>query len=214
MVGVFHAPDPPSAGDPPRRCVQATGGIRGVVAMAAANKGYRGYVTSRPFGGYVIPVPVQSLVLRDYCQRKGYVYVLPVNENSFPHSYLVLEGMIQNLSDFSGVLMCSMHMLPQLSARRRAIFGTILRQGGSVEGARAVFHRAREAGGRAVVFTSSMSVYGRIDAPVVPEDLAPVDVDSYGRSKSEGERLLRAAVDEGLGSALSIRLPGTVGRGS
>ncbi len=100
--------------------------------MAAAKKGYRGYVTSRPFGGYVIPVPVQSLVLRDYCQRKGYVYVLPVNENSFPHSYLVLEGMIQNLSDFSGVLMCSMHMLPQLSARRRAIFDTILRQGGSV----------------------------------------------------------------------------------
>ncbi len=84
----------------------------------------------------------------------------------------------------------------------------------NVEAARAVFDRAREAGARAVVFTSSMSVYGRIDAPVVTEDLAPVDVDSYGRSKSEGERLLRAAVDEGLGSALSIRLPGTVGRGS
>ena len=85
-----------------------------------ARKGYRGYVTSRPFGGYSIPVPVQGLVLRDYCQRKGLVYVLPVNENIFPHSYLVLEGMIRSLSDFEGMLMCSMHMLPQTAARRHA----------------------------------------------------------------------------------------------
>lgn len=100
--------------------------------MPEERNGYRGYVTSRPFGGYIIPVPVQSLVLRDYCQRKGYVYVLPVNENSFPHSYLVLEGMIQKLADFAGVLMCSMHMLPQRAARRRAIVDTILGQGCSL----------------------------------------------------------------------------------
>jgi sporadic carbohydrate cluster protein (TIGR04323 family) len=98
-------------------------------AAPVARKGYRGYVTSRPFGGYSIPVPVQSLVLRDYCQRKGFVYVLPVNENIFPHSYLVLEGMIGDLSRFEGVLMCSMHMLPQKSARRRRIFETVLAQG-------------------------------------------------------------------------------------
>lgn len=100
--------------------------------MAKGRKGYRGYVTSRPFGGYAIPVPVQSLVLRDYCQRKGFVYVLPVNENSFPHSYLVLEGMIHDLAAFEGVLMCSMHMLPQRAERRRAIFDTILGQGCSI----------------------------------------------------------------------------------
>lgn len=98
----------------------------------ADRSGYRGYVTSRPFGGYSIPVPVQSLVLRDYCQRKGFVYVLPANENCFPHSYLVLEGMIQNLGGFSGVLMCSMHMMPQRSERRRHVLDTILRQGCSV----------------------------------------------------------------------------------
>ncbi len=101
-------------------------------AVPSERKGYRGYVTSRPFGGYSIPVPVQSLVLRDYCQRKGFVYVLPVNENIFQHSYLVLEGMIRNLSDFEGVLMCSTHMLPRRAARRRAIFDTVLGQGCSM----------------------------------------------------------------------------------
>ncbi|HXF54896.1 MAG TPA: LIC12192 family sporadic carbohydrate cluster protein [Hyphomicrobiaceae bacterium] len=90
--------------------------------------GYRGYVTSRPFGGYSIPVPVQSLVLRDYCQRKGLLYVLPVNENAFHHSYLVLEGMVQDLRDFQGVVMCSMSMLPRRAQRRGAILKSILAQ--------------------------------------------------------------------------------------
>lgn len=85
---------------------------------------------------------------------------------------------------------------------------------GNVEAARVVFECARTAGARAVVFMSSMSAYGRITVPVVTEDLVPVELDTYGRSKTEGERLLDAAVDAGLPSGLSLRLPGTVGRGS
>jgi sporadic carbohydrate cluster protein (TIGR04323 family) len=95
-------------------------------------KGYRGYVSSRPFGEFAIPVPTQSLALRDYCARKNFLYVLPVNENSFPHSYLVLEGLIQDLSKFEGILMYSMHMLPERAQRRRGIYDKILDQGCSL----------------------------------------------------------------------------------
>ncbi len=95
----------------------------------AERLGYRGYVTSRGFGGYAIPVPVQSLVLRDYCRRLGLTYVLPVNENIFPHSYLVLEGLIRDLSGYEGVLMCSMHMLPKRLERRQAVCESIIGQG-------------------------------------------------------------------------------------
>jgi len=66
-------------------------------------------------------VPLQSLALRDYCARKKLLYVLPVNENCFPHSYLVLEGMIEDLSSLGGIVMCSMHMLPQRPERRRRV---------------------------------------------------------------------------------------------
>ena len=66
--------------------------------------GYRGYVTSRPFGGLHIPVPVQALVLRDYCARNGYLYKLHANENVFPNSYMVLEGMIHELDRYEGLL--------------------------------------------------------------------------------------------------------------
>lgn len=94
--------------------------------------GFRGYVTSRGFGGYVIPVPLQSLALRDYCSRKGMIYVLPVNENCFPNSYMVLEGLIKDLSAYEGVIMYSMSMLPLRTDRRRGIYKKIMDQGCSI----------------------------------------------------------------------------------
>ncbi len=92
-------------------------------------QGLRGYVTARGFGPYVIPVPVQSLALRDYCARKSRLYVLPANENCFPHSYLVLEGMVGDLSGYEGIVMCSMYMLPQRAERRRRLCERVFDQG-------------------------------------------------------------------------------------
>jgi len=89
-------------------------------------------VTARGFGPYVIPVPVQSLALRDYCARKKFIYVLPANENCFPHSYLVLEGMIGDMSGYEGIVMCSMHMLPHRAERRRGVCHRVFEQGCSL----------------------------------------------------------------------------------
>jgi nucleoside-diphosphate-sugar epimerase len=84
----------------------------------------------------------------------------------------------------------------------------------NVQAMRHMCDGALQARARAVVFTSSMSVYGTISVPVVTEDTPPQDPDPYGRSKFEGEQMLAQAVADGLPSGLSIRLPGTVGRGS
>jgi len=94
--------------------------------------GYSGYVTSRPFGGLYIPVPVQALVLRDYCARNGYLYKLHANENIFPNSYLVLEGMINELDSYEGLLATSMFMMPKRAERRRKIYDAILNKGASL----------------------------------------------------------------------------------
>jgi sporadic carbohydrate cluster protein (TIGR04323 family) len=94
--------------------------------------GYRGYVTSRPFGGLHIPVPVQALVLRDYCARNGYLYKLHANENVFPNSYMVLEGMIHELDRYEGLLATSMFMMPRRPERRRRIYETVLNQSASL----------------------------------------------------------------------------------
>lgn len=100
--------------------------------MASQRIGYRGYVTCRPFGGLHIPVPVQALVMRDYCQRNGYMYKLHDNENIFPSSYLVLEGVVNQLSMYEGILATSMFMMPKDQARRRRIFDRVIEQDGSL----------------------------------------------------------------------------------
>lgn len=100
--------------------------------MPSNRSGYRGYVSCRPFGGLHIPVPVQALLLRDYCARKGYLYKLHANENIFPSSYMVLEGMMNELAEFEGLLATSMFMMPKRAERRRRIYDTILSQGASL----------------------------------------------------------------------------------
>jgi sporadic carbohydrate cluster protein (TIGR04323 family) len=100
--------------------------------VTADRIGYRGYVTSRPFGGLHIPVPIQALVLRDYCARNGYLYKLHANENIFPNSYLVLEGIINELDRYEGLLATSMFMMPERARRRRKIYDAFLNQGASL----------------------------------------------------------------------------------
>jgi len=96
--------------------------------MTAATRdrkvGYRGYVTCREFGGLRVPVPVQSLMIRQYTERKGLMFKLHVNENIFPHSYMQLEALLRELPQLEGVAAFSMFMLPRNARRRRAIYET------------------------------------------------------------------------------------------
>jgi len=85
----------------------------------------------------------------------------------------------------------------------------------NVTGAERLFRQACDAGAQAIVNLSSMSVYGTVVGPVVTEKLAPNNPDVYGKSKLAAERSLDALCATGdIKSGLSIRLPGTVGRGS
>lgn len=100
--------------------------------MRARRQGYRGYVTCRPFGGLQMPVPVQALAMRDYCTRNDFMYKLHVNENVFPHSYIVLEGLLNELVIYEGILATSMFMMPHRAERRRRIYERVLDQDASL----------------------------------------------------------------------------------
>ncbi len=79
---------------------------------------------------------------------------------------------------------------------------------------RSVFDQAMTAHARCAVFLSSMSAYGAVSVPEITEDTPPGELDAYGRAKRDSESLLQSCVERGLPSALTIRLPGTVGKGS
>ncbi len=97
--------------------------------MAHGRSGYRGYVSCREFGGLRIPVPVQTIVLRDYCARNKFIYKLHANENEFLNSYMVLDGMLNDLDGLEGLLVFSMFMLPKRAQRRWSVYERIFKAG-------------------------------------------------------------------------------------
>ncbi|AXK79053.1 NAD(P)-dependent oxidoreductase [Pseudolabrys taiwanensis] len=85
----------------------------------------------------------------------------------------------------------------------------------NLEPSRSVFEQAVAAGAKTIVFTSSMSVYGSVDVSELTETTPSQNPDPYGRAKRDAEDLLENVVQDGKClSGLSLRLPGTVGKGS
>lgn len=98
-------------------------------------QGYRGYVASRPVRGQLWPQSVQNLVIRDYAQRNGLVYLLSAVEYAMPGCYMNLEALMQELDRIEGVLLFSLFMLPERPERRRAIYDRVLAAGASLHAA-------------------------------------------------------------------------------
>ena len=83
--------------------------------MAFSNNGstLQGYVSVRPFGGVALPVPIQNLVLRNYCQQSGYSYSLPMGEHKYENCFMQLFATINSVSSKTHIGFCSAHMLPR-----------------------------------------------------------------------------------------------------
>ena len=96
---------------------------------APAQKGTKAYTTPRSFGGFQIPITMQSTNLRNYCEKNGLVFHLHVVENQIPNTYLVLESLVEKADNYDGIVMCSVSMLPNDSLIRKSVVARILEQG-------------------------------------------------------------------------------------
>lgn len=92
-------------------------------------KATKAYTTPRSFGGFQIPITMQSTTLRNYCERNNLIFHLHVVENQIPNTYLVLEALVEKASHYDGIVMCSVSMLPTDREYRRSIVERILEQG-------------------------------------------------------------------------------------
>tara|TARA_B100000575_G_scaffold292129_2_gene299740 strand:- start:480 stop:881 length:402 start_codon:yes stop_codon:yes gene_type:complete len=72
----------------------------------------QGYVTSRSFNGYSLPVPVQNKLLRYHSKEQELIYLLPQCELFIDNNYMSLFETLKNLKQNSNLGMCSMYMLP------------------------------------------------------------------------------------------------------
>lgn len=92
-------------------------------------KATKAYTTPRAFGGFQIPITMQSTALRNYCERNNLVFHLHVVENQIQNTFLVLEALVEKASQYDGIAMCSVSMLPTDRKYRRSIVERILEQG-------------------------------------------------------------------------------------
>lgn len=88
----------------------------------------RGYIFSRPFMGERVPQHVQNLVIRDYCERNRLQFLLSATEYAMPGCHLILEQVLGELTEISGLVAYSLFQLPEDSARRKVIYEQILNQ--------------------------------------------------------------------------------------
>lgn len=82
----------------------------------------------------------------------------------------------------------------------------------NVTGVRNAQRYALQAGARKFIYTSSLSIHGKIEATLVDEHTAINDPDTYGATKYLGERILASAAD--ILPTIAIRLPGVLGSGA
>ncbi|MFO1157392.1 MAG: LIC12192 family sporadic carbohydrate cluster protein [Reyranellaceae bacterium] len=103
--------------------------------MPSNQKGYRGYVFSRPVDNHRVPQHIQNLVIRDYAARRRLHYLLSATEYAMPGCYLMLEQVLTELEALDGMILYTMFMLPAEPERRLALYRRVLETGGSLHAA-------------------------------------------------------------------------------
>lgn len=97
--------------------------------------GHRGYIGSRPYLAQAAPQHVQNLVIRDFCQRNGFRYLLSATEYRMPGCYMMLEEVVTEAPTLAGICLYSIFMLPRRPQRRADICRRILAAGATIHGA-------------------------------------------------------------------------------
>ena len=89
-------------------------------------KKLRGYIFARPFMGERAPQHVQNIILRDYCQKRGYELLLSATEYAMEDSYMILESVLDDLANIDGIVFYSLYQLPTQPEKRRLVYSRVL----------------------------------------------------------------------------------------
>ena len=90
------------------------------------SRGYRGYISSRPFLGERVPQHVQNLVIRNYCIENNLRFLLSSVEVAMPNTYMIFENLLEQLDDIEGIVCYSMFQLHHEKQLRVKVYNTIL----------------------------------------------------------------------------------------
>jgi sporadic carbohydrate cluster protein (TIGR04323 family) len=89
----------------------------------------QGYVFSRPFMGERVPQHVQNIVIRDYCERYGFHYLLSATEYAMENCHLILSQVLDDLNQIDGIVAYSLFQLPEVGKDRQRVYAKIMSLG-------------------------------------------------------------------------------------
>ena len=82
----------------------------------------RGYIFSRVFFGERIPQNIQSLTIRDYCNKNKLTFLLHAVEYAMKDSHFILEALMDELDEIDGIAAYSLFQMPYDDKSRNKIF--------------------------------------------------------------------------------------------
>jgi len=75
--------------------------------------------------GYIIR-NIENIVIRDYCSKKRFQYLLSASEYAMVNSTFVLKQIINELTSIDGIVAYSVFQMPEDDLQRRDFFKKIL----------------------------------------------------------------------------------------
>ena len=75
-------------------------------------KSVRGYNFSRSFMGERVPQHVQNIVIKDFCQKNNFNFLLSATEYSMKNSFYILNQLIDDMSGIHGIVAYSVFQMP------------------------------------------------------------------------------------------------------
>lgn len=78
--------------------------------------------------GERVPQHVQNIVIRNYCSKKSYQYLLSESEYSMEDSYHILKNLINNTSSINGIVAYSLFQLPKNDDLRKKLVFKLLKK--------------------------------------------------------------------------------------
>ena len=87
----------------------------------------RGYITSRPSMDGRTPQKVQNLVIRNFCEKNNFFYVLSATEYSIPKCYKALYEVMEQLKGLKGIVAYSLFQLPENNELRYSILKRMIK---------------------------------------------------------------------------------------
>ena len=75
----------------------------------------KGYISSRPLkNGIMYDQSIQNLVIRNYCERNNYFFLLSSTEYIMKDCYKMLNQVIHDYNDYDCIIFFSYQQLPKL----------------------------------------------------------------------------------------------------